>query len=143
MYFQLENTRGYTIPLDKRLAADGRGLREDTINPNFSNLSESLYVAVDMHDKKFVCVLRFKNALCRRKRNNETRRNYEIWPIKREWNDLVEEWLLVRQLLQVVEKVMYRILVRMTTIVYHHLLLPRLNINPRGGSPEGMIETRT
>lgn len=40
-----KNTRGYTIPLDKRLAADGRGLREHTINPNFSTLSESLYVA--------------------------------------------------------------------------------------------------
>ena len=41
-----KNTRGYTIPLDKRLAADGRGLRDDaTINPNFATLSESLYVA--------------------------------------------------------------------------------------------------
>jgi len=40
-----KNTRGYTIPLDKRLAADGRGLRENTINSNFATLSESLYVA--------------------------------------------------------------------------------------------------
>jgi len=41
-----KNTRGYTISLDKRLAADGRGLRDDaTINPNFAVLSESLYVA--------------------------------------------------------------------------------------------------
>ena len=41
-----KNTRGYTIPLDKRLAADGRGLRDTTtINPNFATLSESLYVA--------------------------------------------------------------------------------------------------
>ena len=40
-----KNTRGYTIPLDKRLAADGRGLREHTINSNFATLSESLYVA--------------------------------------------------------------------------------------------------
>jgi len=40
-----KNTRGYTIPLDKRLAADGRGLREHTINPDFATLSESLYVA--------------------------------------------------------------------------------------------------
>jgi SNW domain-containing protein 1 len=40
-----KNTRGYTIPLDKRLAADGRGLREHTINPHFATLSESLYVA--------------------------------------------------------------------------------------------------
>ena len=41
-----KNTRGYTIPLDKRLAADGRGLRDDlTVNSNFAVLSESLYVA--------------------------------------------------------------------------------------------------
>mmetsp|Transcript_7551 Transcript_7551/g.10734 ORF Transcript_7551/g.10734 Transcript_7551/m.10734 type:complete len:602 (+) Transcript_7551:63-1868(+) len=40
-----KNTRGYTIPLDKRLAADGRHLQEHTINPNFATLSESLYVA--------------------------------------------------------------------------------------------------
>ena len=41
-----KNTRGYTIPLDKRLAADGRGLRDDTtINSNFATLSESLYLA--------------------------------------------------------------------------------------------------
>jgi len=40
-----KNMRGYTIPLDKRLAADGRGLQEHTINPNFATLSESLYEA--------------------------------------------------------------------------------------------------
>ena len=40
-----KNTRGYTIPLDKRLAADGRGLRDHSINSNFATLSESLYEA--------------------------------------------------------------------------------------------------
>jgi len=40
-----KNMRGYTIPLDKRLAADGRGLQEVTINDNFAKLAESLYVA--------------------------------------------------------------------------------------------------
>jgi len=40
-----KNARGYTIPLDKRLAADGRGLQETTINNKFASLSESLYVA--------------------------------------------------------------------------------------------------
>ena len=40
-----KNARGYTIPLDKRLAADGRGLQEVTINDKFAHLSESLYVA--------------------------------------------------------------------------------------------------
>ncbi len=40
-----KNARGYTIPLDKRLAADGRGLQEVTINNKFATFSESLYVA--------------------------------------------------------------------------------------------------
>ncbi|XXG63587.1 hypothetical protein AAC387_Pa05g1739 [Persea americana] len=40
-----KNQKGYTIPLDKRLAADGRGLQEVQINDNFAKLSESLYVA--------------------------------------------------------------------------------------------------
>lgn len=40
-----KNSRGYTIPLDKRLAADGRGLQDVSINDNFAKLSESLYVA--------------------------------------------------------------------------------------------------
>ena len=40
-----KNTKGYTIPLDKRLAADGRGLLEVDINDNFAKLSESLYIA--------------------------------------------------------------------------------------------------
>ncbi|KAF9618437.1 hypothetical protein IFM89_001160 [Coptis chinensis] len=39
-----KNPKGYTIPLDKRLAADGRGLQEVQINDNFAKLSESLYV---------------------------------------------------------------------------------------------------
>jgi SNW domain-containing protein 1 len=40
-----KNVGGFTIPLDKRLAADGRGLQEQTINNNFATLSESLYIA--------------------------------------------------------------------------------------------------
>jgi|APGre2960657444_1045066.scaffolds.fasta_scaffold11751_2 SNW domain-containing protein 1 len=40
-----KNAKGYTIPLDKRLAADGRGLMEVQINDGFAKLSESLYVA--------------------------------------------------------------------------------------------------
>ncbi|KAF5748550.1 SNW/SKI-interacting protein [Tripterygium wilfordii] len=39
-----KNPRGYTIPLDKRLAADGRGLQDIQINDNFAKLSEALYV---------------------------------------------------------------------------------------------------
>ena len=40
-----KNSKGYTIPLDKRLAADGRGLIENQINDGFAKLSEALYVA--------------------------------------------------------------------------------------------------
>lgn len=40
-----KNIKGYTIPLDKRLAADGRGLQEVQINDRFAKLSESLLIA--------------------------------------------------------------------------------------------------
>ena len=37
--------QGYTIPLDKRLAADGRGLQEVAINDQFAKFTEALYIA--------------------------------------------------------------------------------------------------
>lgn len=40
-----KNAKGYTIPLDKRMAADGRGLQGTHINENFAKLSEALYTA--------------------------------------------------------------------------------------------------
>lgn len=40
-----KNAKGYTIPLDKRLAADGRGLQQMHINENFAKLAEALYIA--------------------------------------------------------------------------------------------------
>lgn len=40
-----KNPKGYTIPLDKRLAADGRGLQDPHINDKFAKLAESLYIA--------------------------------------------------------------------------------------------------
>ncbi|VDK51277.1 unnamed protein product [Anisakis simplex] len=40
-----KNPKGYTVALDKRLAADGRGLQQVHINENFAKLSESLYLA--------------------------------------------------------------------------------------------------
>ncbi|CAG8432801.1 11481_t:CDS:2 [Diversispora eburnea] len=48
-----KNAKGYTIPLDKRLAADGRGLQEVTINDNFAKLSEALFAA-DRHAREEV-----------------------------------------------------------------------------------------
>lgn len=40
-----KNPKGYTIPLDKRLAADGRGLQTTVINDKFASLSEALFTA--------------------------------------------------------------------------------------------------
>ncbi|KAG0031854.1 mRNA splicing protein [Podila clonocystis] len=40
-----KNAKGYTIPLDKRLAADGRGLQDIQINDNFAKFSEALALA--------------------------------------------------------------------------------------------------
>uniref|UniRef100_A0A6A7G2F8 Puff-specific protein Bx42-like n=2 Tax=Hirondellea gigas TaxID=1518452 RepID=A0A6A7G2F8_9CRUS len=40
-----KNPKGYTLPLDKRLAADGRGLQSVHINEKFAKLAESLYIA--------------------------------------------------------------------------------------------------
>ncbi|NXD32359.1 PRP45 protein, partial [Spelaeornis formosus] len=48
-----KNNKGYTIPLDKRLAADGRGLQDIHINDNFAKFSEALYVA-DRHAREEV-----------------------------------------------------------------------------------------
>ena len=44
-YSNWKNIKGYTIPLDKRLAADGRGLQEVQVNDKFAKLSESLFLA--------------------------------------------------------------------------------------------------
>jgi SNW domain-containing protein 1 len=40
-----KNPKGYTVPLDKRLAADGRALKDVTINDKFAHLSEALFTA--------------------------------------------------------------------------------------------------
>ena len=48
-----KNPKGYTVPLDKRLAADGRGLQDVTINDKFAQFSESLFTA-DRHAREEV-----------------------------------------------------------------------------------------
>merc|ERR1712137_1212309 len=40
-----KNQRGLTIALDKRLAADGRGLQKPQINDKFAQFAESMYLA--------------------------------------------------------------------------------------------------
>jgi hypothetical protein len=52
----MQNPKGYTIPLDKRLAADGRNLNSLQINDRFADLSE-------VYTKKFHQVFSFLNFL--------------------------------------------------------------------------------
>ncbi|KAK9715394.1 hypothetical protein RND81_06G161900 [Saponaria officinalis] len=53
-----KNSKGYIIPLDKRLAVDGRGLQEVQINDRFAELAEALCVTEQM--AREVVALRFK-----------------------------------------------------------------------------------
>ncbi|SNX84332.1 probable transcriptional coregulator Snw1 [Melanopsichium pennsylvanicum] len=48
-----KNNKGYTIPLDKRLAADGSGIKDVVINDNFAQFSEALSLA-DRHAREEV-----------------------------------------------------------------------------------------
>jgi SNW domain-containing protein 1 len=48
-----KNSKGYTIPLDKRLAADGRSLQDVQINDKFAQFSEALFMA-DRHAREEV-----------------------------------------------------------------------------------------
>jgi len=40
-----KNPKGFTVPLDKRLAADGRGLEKPQISDKFAKFTEALYMA--------------------------------------------------------------------------------------------------
>ncbi|KAI1504118.1 SKIP/SNW domain-containing protein [Biscogniauxia marginata] len=48
-----KNPKGFTVPLDKRLAADGRGLQDIAINDKFAQFSEALFMA-DRHAREEV-----------------------------------------------------------------------------------------
>ncbi|KAH6626878.1 SKIP/SNW domain-containing protein [Chaetomium sp. MPI-SDFR-AT-0129] len=48
-----KNSKGFTIPLDKRVAADGRGLQDVQINDKFAQLSEAIFMA-DRHAREEV-----------------------------------------------------------------------------------------
>lgn len=65
--------QGYTIPLDKRLAADGRGLQTVHINENFAKLAEALYIA----DRKVIVYL---SNLYATYLHDKIAAQYSIWP---------------------------------------------------------------
>ena len=48
-----KNARGYTIPLDKRLAADGRGLQETTITRNLPSLLSRFTSRSERHERRW------------------------------------------------------------------------------------------
>ncbi|CAK7219160.1 mRNA splicing protein [Sporothrix eucalyptigena] len=48
-----KNHKGFTVPLDKRLAAAGKGLEDVTINDKFAQFSEALFMA-DRHAREEV-----------------------------------------------------------------------------------------
>ena len=72
-----KNNRGYTIPLDKRLAADGRGLQDLSINDGFAKLSEALYIAE-------------QNARTELERRAELQREYARKEKEKKEQDLME-----------------------------------------------------
>mmetsp|Transcript_49921 Transcript_49921/g.78996 ORF Transcript_49921/g.78996 Transcript_49921/m.78996 type:complete len:559 (-) Transcript_49921:61-1737(-) len=62
-----KNIKGYTIPLDKRLAADGRNLQDVAVNDKFAALSEDLYLA----ERKAREEIKIRNDMIRQKRVRE------------------------------------------------------------------------
>lgn len=52
-----KNAKGFTVPLDKRLAADGRGLQQTHVNENFAKLAEALYIADRKASNLTLCYL--------------------------------------------------------------------------------------
>jgi len=63
-----KNIKGYTIALDKRMAADGRGLQEVQVNEKFAGLSQSLYVAEQMARKDIEERNKMQVEIARRKK---------------------------------------------------------------------------
>merc|ERR1740121_762399 len=62
-----KNAKGYTIPLDKRLAADGRNLQDVAVNDKFAALSEDLYLS----ERKAREEIKLRNDMIRQKKVRE------------------------------------------------------------------------
>jgi len=68
-----KNTRGYTIPLHMRVAADGHGLQNLQVNENFAKLTESLYIAENNARK----AVEYRAAIEKKKAQKEKELNEE------------------------------------------------------------------
>ena len=62
-----KNARGLTIPLDKRLAADGRGLQQTVVNDNFATFAEALQAA----ESKMREEVELRNSIIRKQKEKE------------------------------------------------------------------------
>lgn len=62
-----KNVNGYVIPLDKRLAADGRNLQDVAVNDKFASLSEDLYLA----ERKAREEIKIRNMMQRQRKVRE------------------------------------------------------------------------
>lgn len=62
-----KNARGLTIPLDKRLAADGRGLQQTEVNDNFATFAEALQAA----ESKMREEVELRNSIIRKEKEKE------------------------------------------------------------------------
>ena len=57
-----KNPKGFVIPLDQRVGADGRGMQETSVNEKFANLAEDLFLA----EKKARDDIRTRSRLAQR-----------------------------------------------------------------------------
>eukprot|EP00445_Apocalathium_hangoei_P083639 CAMPEP_0204185852 /NCGR_PEP_ID=MMETSP0361-20130328/55654_1 /ASSEMBLY_ACC=CAM_ASM_000343 /TAXON_ID=268821 /ORGANISM="Scrippsiella Hangoei, Strain SHTV-5" /LENGTH=432 /DNA_ID=CAMNT_0051146117 /DNA_START=45 /DNA_END=1340 /DNA_ORIENTATION=+ len=62
-----KNAKGYTIPLDKRLSADGRQLQDVAVNDKFAALSEDLYLS----ERKAREEIKIRNDMVRQRKVRE------------------------------------------------------------------------
>lgn len=78
-----KNSKGYTIPLDKWLAADGRGLQMVHISEKFAKLAETLYIADQKAWAAVEMQAQVESKMTQKKRRS-MKRNLEQWPRKPE-----------------------------------------------------------
>ncbi|KAJ1872957.1 mRNA splicing protein [Coemansia sp. RSA 990] len=69
-----KNIHGFTVSLDKRLAADGRGIEEVSINDNFARLSEALISAESQARKEIAERAQVQQALARKEKEAKEER---------------------------------------------------------------------
>ncbi|KAJ2844048.1 mRNA splicing protein, partial [Coemansia erecta] len=69
-----KNIHGFTVSLDKRLATDGRGMEELTVNDNFAKLSEAL-ISAESHARAEISErAKIQQALAQREKESKEER---------------------------------------------------------------------